>query len=356
MSDVPHPSEAAALPGERGISPIAGGLALGRRGKALGVTALAAASGLFLLATARHPQAHAAPAVAPARQVVAFEPATPGPTLDHPGPDAPTLGGGPASAAPPGVEVPAVIPNSAAGSSGGPARSNAAADGPLLAYSRSSGLPGASADAAEVMPAALLQPPATAGVALARATRLPDRRYLIIAGTAIPCVLQTAMDSATPGLVTCQIPSDVYSDDGTVVLLEKGSRVLGDYRGGLKSGQGRLYVVWTRAVTPQGVAIALASPAADALGRAGIGGEVDSHFWQRFGGALLLSTVEGASGALGRAAHGFSVQAPSAATDTALRQSADVAPTLRKTQGGELSILVAQDLDFSGVYGVRRLP
>ena len=97
------------------------------------------------------------------------------------------------------------------------------------------------------------------------------------------------MDSTTPGYVTCLVPRDVYSDNGAVVLMEKGTRVLGEYRAGLRQGQRRLFVLWTRAVTPDGVAIALASPAADALGRAGFDGEIDTHFWERFGGALLLS-------------------------------------------------------------------
>lgn len=348
MSETPieGPEIPVTLPGERGISPIAGRLALGRRGKALGVTALAAASGLGLLATARHPQAHAAAPEAPARQVVPYEPAAP--TLAQPGLGPPTLTrDGPAPPAG-GVVVPAVAPDGGSPATGaGPT----GAEGPLLAFSRGSP-PAPAQTAPDLAPA----PPAHAsGVTLARATRLPDRRFLILAGTAIPCILQTAMDSTTPGLVTCQIPTDVYSDDGAVVLLERGSRVLGDYRGGLRQGQRRLYVAWTRAVTPRGVAIPLASPATDALGRAGFDGEVDSHFWSRFGGALLLSTVDAARGALGPAAHGVSLQAPSTAADTALRQSAEIAPTLRKAPGAEVSILVAQDLDFSGVYGVRRL-
>src|SRR3546814_9651628 len=42
--------------------------------------------------------------------------------------------------------------------------------------------------------------------------------------------------------------------------MEKGTRVLGEYRVGIQQGQNRLFVLWTRAVTPQGVRIDLASP------------------------------------------------------------------------------------------------
>jgi type IV secretion system protein VirB10 len=190
-------------------------------------------------------------------------------------------------------------------------------------------------------------------IGLARARRLPDRNFLIVAGATLPCLLQTAMDTATPGYVSCLIPKDIYSDNGAVVLMEKGTKVLGEYRSGLRQGQTRLFVLWTRAVTPAGVAIDLASPAADSLGRAGFDGALDSFFWQRFGGALLLSIVDDAVTAA--AAHGNSGTLNSVPADTAgvaLQNSINIPPVLRKPQGSEVSIFVAQDVDFSGVYAL----
>jgi type IV secretion system protein VirB10 len=190
-----------------------------------------------------------------------------------------------------------------------------------------------------------------------RAGRVGDRNYLILAGAVLPCVLRTALDSTTPGYVSCVVPIDVYSDNGAVVLLEKGSRVLGEYRSAsLKQGQRRIFVLWTRAVTPAGVAIALASPAADALGRAGFDGEVDRHFWDRFGGALLLSLVDDAAYAAAGSSGAGQVRLPSDAAAVALQGSAAIGPTLRKDPGGEVSIFVAHDLDFSGVYGLQAGP
>jgi type IV secretion system protein VirB10 len=184
-----------------------------------------------------------------------------------------------------------------------------------------------------------------------RAQTLGDRNFLLLAGAVIPCVLQTALDSTTAGYVTCLIPRDIYSDNGAVVLLEKGARVLGEYRGGVRQGQSRIFVLWTRAVTPNGVAVSLASPASDALGRAGFDGMIDTHFWDRFGAALLLSVVDDAAAALAREDSGGQVvRLPSAAAGMAVQQGGEIGPTLRKPQGGEVSILVAQDLDFSAVY------
>ncbi|MFN3669617.1 MAG: type IV secretion system protein VirB10, partial [Brevundimonas sp.] len=231
---------------------------------------------------------------------------------------------------------------------------------PVLAYSRPDGrqappAPPAAVPAAEPVPANPLEALRQAGpIALARAGRLPDRHLLLTAGTSLPCVLQTAMDSSTPGQVACVLARDVYSESGGVVLLERGTRVLGEYRGGLEPGRRRLFVLWTRAVTPTGVAVALASPAADALGRAGFDGAVDTHFWDRFGGALLLSIVDGGvhAGAGGAQSPG-AVRLPSDAAAVALQGSLAIPATLRKAQGAEVSIQVARDLDFSAVYRLR---
>jgi type IV secretion system protein VirB10 len=188
-----------------------------------------------------------------------------------------------------------------------------------------------------------------------QARTLPDRNFLITAGSYIPCVLQSAMDSSQPGFVTCIIPRAVYSDNGRVVLMEKGTRVFGEYQGGLNRGQYRLFVLWTRAVTPRGIAIDVGSPATDALGQAGVGGAVNTFFWQRFGTALLFSLVEDAA-TVGSQAVGNNgsntTRVPSDAAATILQQNGEIKPVLRKNQGEDVGITVAQDFDFSTVYGL----
>jgi len=189
----------------------------------------------------------------------------------------------------------------------------------------------------------------------AQARTLPDRNFLITAGSFIPCVLQTAMDSSQPGYVTCILPRNVYSDNGRVVLMEKGTKIFGEYQGGLNRGQYRLFVVWTRAVTPRGIAVDVGSPATDALGRGGVDGRVNNFFWQRFGTALLFSLVEDAA-TVGSEAVGNNgsntTRVPSDAASTVLQQNAEIKPVLRKNQGEDVGITVAQDFDFSTVYGL----
>ena len=87
---------------------------------------------------------------------------------------------------------------------------------------------------------------------------------------------------------------------------------------------------------------ALAKTAADAIGRAGFDGEIDTHFWARFGGALMLTFIDGAfSTATALASKNGSTSlnfgaGQSAATE-ALQNTINIAPTLHK---------------FSSVYGL----
>lgn len=187
------------------------------------------------------------------------------------------------------------------------------------------------------------------------AGRLSNRNFLITAGMQIPCVLQTAMDSTQPGLTSCLVPQDIWSMNGSVILMEKGTRVLGEYQGGFSRGQNRIFVLWNRAITPSGVSVSLGSPAADQLGRAGMGGKVDTFFWQRFGGALLLSIVGDAGDALSNRFSGAdeTMDTPNQAAGVAVQDAVRIRPRLRAAQGKEMTIMVARDVDFSKVYSLR---
>jgi type IV secretion system protein VirB10 len=192
-----------------------------------------------------------------------------------------------------------------------------------------------------------------------RAGMLGNRNFIIAMGTSIPCTLETALSSDQPGFTSCVINRDVLSDNGRVVLMEKGTQVVGEYRGGIRRGQKRLFVLWNRAKTPKGVIITLASPVTDALGRAGVDGQVDTHWWERFGSAILLSIVGDATAYVSSSLQDSDVEAKRTtsagqqAAAIAVEQSINVQPTLVKHQGELASIFVARDLDFSSVYRLR---
>jgi len=202
----------------------------------------------------------------------------------------------------------------------------------------------------------LLQPTRLEG---SRAGTLGNRDFIVAMGTSIPCILETALASDQPGFTSCMINRDILSDNGRVVLMEKGTQVTGEYRGGLRRGQKRLFVLWNRAKTPKGIIVTLASPATDALGRTGMGGHVNTHWWERFGSALLLSVVGDATSYAKSRLQETGVDAQNTAGSgqqaaaIAVEQSINIPPTLNKHQGEIVSIYVARDLDFSGVYRLR---
>jgi len=201
-----------------------------------------------------------------------------------------------------------------------------------------------------------LRPSLTAAV---RAELLPTMRLLLPKGAFIDCSLETAIDSTLPGMTTCVTATDTFGVDGEVVLLERGTKLVGEVRGQVQQGAARLFVLWTEARTPTGVVIPLASPGADELGRAGLSGEVERHFWQRFGAAMLVTVIDGAVQAGVQSASrgdGTVIYNPSAGEGVmteVLKNTINIPPTITKTQGDRIQVLVARDLDFRSVYALR---
>jgi type IV secretion system protein VirB10 len=180
-----------------------------------------------------------------------------------------------------------------------------------------------------------------------------DRTYLVSQGTLIFAVLETAMDSTQSGQVRAMISTNVYNALGTQILIPKGSRIFGEYKGELGAGQNRAQVIWTRLIRPDGATIALDSPASDQLGRAGVKGSVDTHFGERLLSALLQSTIDFGTYAASRAvtnSNGVVVALPNAAQSAGSQILPEVPkPTLRVRHGTRIAVFVSRDLDFSAV-------
>jgi type IV secretion system protein VirB10 len=185
----------------------------------------------------------------------------------------------------------------------------------------------------------------------ARPGRFANPSTTVVQGTLIPAVLETALDSTRPGLARALVSRDVRGFDGSRVLVPRGSRLIGEYRSEVAPGQRRALVNWIRLIRPDGVTMAIGSPASDTLGRTGIRARVNSHFFERFAGAILQSVLDiGVNLAAGIARRDTVVVLPGGAAQAAAPQVVhpnQVTPTLRVRQGTSISIFVARDLDFT---------
>ena len=213
-----------------------------------------------------------------------------------------------------------------------------------------------------------------------KAGLMGNRDLMIDQGTFIECVLQTRFNSQLAGMLSCEVPRNIYSASGKTVLIDRGSKVIGQYQGDVENNQVRVFILWNRIVTPKGVSINIDSPASSPLGESGVTGRVNTHFWKNLGTAYMVSltsTVGDKTGdAIGRAiskkldkalgnssdnnngdvifSSGNNSANPSDVAIKSLEKLSSTKPTITKNQGDRIMIFVARDVDFSNVYQLRK--
>jgi len=197
-------------------------------------------------------------------------------------------------------------------------------------------------------------------VSAEHAYKIPHPKYTIASGEFIHAELETAISSNLPGMVRAVITRPVYAYVGEAPLVPAGSRLIGQYSSAILQGQDQVMVIWNRIILPNGIAVNVNSPGADELGRAGQGADsVNTHFFKRFGEAVLLSVI-----GAGVANYGISSgdQYNSAAdyrmaiaesfqqsAQASLQGTLAIKPTLHVYQGAEINVFVAHDLSFYNV-------
>jgi type IV secretion system protein VirB10 len=185
-----------------------------------------------------------------------------------------------------------------------------------------------------------------------RASTLANRSTTVSQGTLMGAVLETALDSTSPGLARAIVSRDVYGFDGTRVLIPRGSRLVGEYGADTNPGQNRAIINWVRLIRPDGATIALDSPSTDTLGRSGVKADVNSHFFERFGSAILQSAISiGGNVAASRAGGTVILSLPGSQVNSTApaTETRRVVPTLKVKAGTSISVFVARDLDFGDV-------
>ncbi|WP_289306068.1 VirB10/TraB/TrbI family type IV secretion system protein [Escherichia coli] len=216
---------------------------------------------------------------------------------------------------------------------------------------------------AEVQPVNAGQP-----AQLSKITRVPyDPNLFIPENTAIKCSLDRRFISDLAGKLVCTINEDVYSANRNVKLIEKGTAAYLMYKTGtFNHGQGAVFIAATKLRTRKEPFIDIPlidTQAAGALGEAGASGWIDTHFADRFMGAMMVGMIPDVAQAASGAAKSnkdnqtdYTANSRQAFADIAreaFANSVNIPPTLYKNQGEIITLIVGQDLDFSSIYKLK---
>jgi type IV secretory pathway VirB10-like protein len=183
----------------------------------------------------------------------------------------------------------------------------------------------------------------------------------LAAGTLIPALLETEVNSDLPGPLLAQVSRDVYDFHQRSIVVPRGSRLLGRYENQVAVGQRRLLVAWTRLTFPDGSGFDLPGlPGTDPSGAAGLSARVENHLLRLFGDALLLSLLSAAAElsqpqtrSLALAPSAGSVASAAVGQELAnvglqlLRRDLSIQPTLRLSAGTPFVVFVNGDLPLA---------
>ncbi|MEM9243052.1 MAG: TrbI/VirB10 family protein [Pseudomonadota bacterium] len=189
----------------------------------------------------------------------------------------------------------------------------------------------------------------------------PASPYEVQAGTIIPAVLITAVNTSLPGMAVAQVSQDVYNTvDGRYLMIPKGTKAICEYNSKVAYGEERILLACQRLVFPNGDSIQLNKfAAADFSGASGLKGNVDNHWLRILGAATLSSILSIGTGIAGDGYSSSSSQfiptAPQAALygvagsisstgQTLTNRAINIQPTLTVSPGFEFNIIVNKDM------------
>ena len=190
--------------------------------------------------------------------------------------------------------------------------------------------------------------------AVTQAEVIANPANTVVQGTMIQAVMETALDSSLPGQTRAVISEDVFSYDGTRLLIPRGSRLIGRYRSGIKVAQRRVTIAWDRIILPTDQTIRISAFGGDELGRSGVTGDVNTRFLQRFGSAALISIISAAPNAAASEAQNEAAADVlqdvgndlADATDSVIGEYLSIGPVIHIDPGARVTVMVDRDLEI----------
>lgn len=188
--------------------------------------------------------------------------------------------------------------------------------------------------------------------------------FEVRAGSVIPAVMITGINSDLPGQILAQVSQNVFdTPTGKNLLVPQGSRLVGTYTSDVAYGQERVLVAWQRIIYPDGRAQDIGSmPGSDSAGYAGFNDKVNNHYFRIFSSAMLMS---GITAGVSYSQRSTTTRQNETAGDILsqslgqnlgqviiqmLQKNINIAPTLEIRPGYTFNVVVVKDLTFNSPY------
>lgn len=188
--------------------------------------------------------------------------------------------------------------------------------------------------------------------------------FEVRAGSVIPAVMISGINSDLPGQILAQVSQNVFDTaSGRNLLIPQGARLVGTYTSDVAYGQERVLVAWQRIIYPDGRAQDIGSmPGSDSAGYAGFNDQVNNHYIRIFSSAALMSGITAGVSISQKSANGSQAESTKDILSQSLGQNMgqvivqmlqkniNISPTLEIRPGYTFNVVVVKDLNFKSPY------
>jgi type IV secretion system protein VirB10 len=120
-----------------------------------------------------------------------------------------------------------------------------------------------------------------------------DMSRILTMDKPIPAVIKTTIDTRHASRAVATVERDIYGGDGRVIVIERGSTLVGTVASLGEASEEKVAIAWQRVVRPDGVAFGLRATSGNASGQSGVNALIDNRFFDRFGRTFLASLFTG---------------------------------------------------------------
>lgn len=186
----------------------------------------------------------------------------------------------------------------------------------------------------------------------------PMSPYEMKAGTLIPSILITSINSDLPGPIKAQVSENVFDTaTGNHLLIPQGSMLLGVYSSNIQYGQNRVLIAFNRIVFPDGQTLNIGTMnGVNQQGVAGFNDQINNHYLKIFGSAILMGAITGGIASADRTQQnqyietnrqkmiGALISELGQVARQMIQKNMNIAPTLEIRAGYKFNIFTTKDI------------